>query len=99
MQSSRGLTSTCAYAFASNRQLPILNQWKGEKDQRNDFLENRHEICIFRMYTIWVAGMAYDILSKDNFLRVGMTNRQHLPNTVITIQEKKSYFSEHSVTI
>ena len=33
--------------------------------------------------------MACDILSKDNFLRVGMTNRQHLTITVITIQENK----------
>ena len=36
-----------------------------------------------------VDGMAGDILSKDNFLRVRMTSRQHLPITVITIQEKK----------
>ena len=49
---------------------------------------HRHFFLYF-WYTICVAGMVCDILSKDNFLRVGMTNRQHLPITVITIQEKK----------
>ena len=44
---------------------------------------------LYVWYTICVDGMASDILSKDNFLRVGITNRQHLPITVITIQEKK----------
>ena len=56
---------------------------------------------LYFWYTICVAGMACDILSKDNFLRIGMTNWQQLPIIVITIQEKKkkSYFSEHSMTI
>ena len=46
---------------------------------------------LYVWYTICVDGMARDIFSKDNFLRVGMTNRQHLPITVITIQEKKVF--------
>ena len=60
---------------------------------------DRHRHFLYFRYTICVAGVACDIFSKDNFLRVGMTNRQHLPIIVITIQEKKkSYFSEHSIT-
>ena len=56
-------------------------------------------IFLYFWYTICVAGVTRDIFSKDNFLRVGVVNKQHLPITVITIQEKKSYFSEHSMTI
>ena len=47
----------------------------------------RASAFLYFWYTKCVAGMGCDILSKDNFLRVGMTNRQHLPITVI--QEKK----------
>ena len=63
-------------------------------------LRRQPSAFLYFWYTICVAGMASDIFSKDNFLRVGMMNRQHLPIAVTTIQEKKkSYFSEHSMTI
>ena len=56
-------------------------------------LRRQASAFLYVWYTICVDGMASDILSKGNFLQVGMTNRQHLPITVITIQEKKSLTS------
>ena len=56
---------------------------------RHNLLWQASEFFLYFWYTICVAGMACDILNKDKFLRVGMINRQHLPITVIIIQEKK----------
>ena len=42
-ESSMPINSTCEHTFASNWQLPILNQQKGENDCRNDFLINIHK--------------------------------------------------------
>ena len=35
--SFRQLTSTCPHSFTRNRQLPLLNQRKGENDHRKHF--------------------------------------------------------------
>ena len=49
--------STCAHSFASNWQLPLLNQWKGENDLWNDFMINPHGS--------YMAELGFEVASCD----------------------------------
>ena len=40
---SQAVNQYCAHSFARNRQLPFLNQRKGENDRRKYFMINLHE--------------------------------------------------------
>ena len=55
-----GLAVLCPHTFASNLQLPCLNQWKGENDRRNYFInQSKWKLCGWagiRICDPWICG-------------------------------------------